>query len=301
MRDSSACGSILCAGPDEHYRRLSQSLLDSQFEAVAGDVAPALLKFGLVGEHRAVHIRSGPGVIHRPAGLAAHLGDHYLVLVPRGEARLTIGGQHCSGSSGTIIAVDGNRGFELLLGESGEGIHAVDWLHIAASGLPEFRRPAGHIALNSGMLAQYISNQVKLIVSEALPDEPLAARAPLFNYVRRALKDYVATMGVGEPGGVRLLRRVRSFVDENVSHPYLGADLIAQEFRISRRKLYSMLSSHDVSLHDMIMAARLEAARRAIEAGGQKVTSVIQDHGFSSPSTFYRNYKRRFGRTPRAG
>jgi len=54
------------------------------------------------------------------------------------------------------------------------------------------------------------------------------------------------------------------------------------------------------SLHETIMTARLEAARREIEAGGQKVASVILDHGFTNASTFYRNYKRHFGRVPRS-
>jgi AraC-like DNA-binding protein len=299
MRESSACGSILCAGPDEHCRRLCHPLLDSSLEPLGDWSAPANVLFGCVGRHRAIQIRSGPSVIRRPAGGSARLGDHYLVLVPWSACLLTIGQQSWALAPSMVAAIDGDQGFELQLGDGGGESHAVDWLHIAAPGLPELRRTTGCIALDSGMLARYVSHHARLIVTGT--DEPLAARMPIFDYIRRAIRDYVQQAEVAEPEGPRLLRRIRSFIEGHVRHRLLGADLIAREFGISKRKLYAIVGENGASLHDMIMEARLEAAHRVIEAGGQKMASVIRDHGFANASTFYRNYKRRFGRTPRAG
>jgi len=301
MQESSACGSILCAGPDEHCRLLCQPLLDASLEPLGSQSGPARLLFGVVGRHRAVQIRSSPGVIRRPAGGSARLGDHYLVLVPWTDCQLIIGEQLCALAPGTVAAIDGDRGFELQLGDGGGDSHAVDWLHIAAPGLPELRRMTGFIALASGMLARYVSNHVRLIVKGVGTDEPLAARMPIFDYIRRAIRDYVQQADAAEPEALRPLHRIQLFIESHVRHPLLGADLIAREFGISKRKLYAVIGESGASLHDMIMAARLEAAHRVIEAGGQKMASVIRDHGFTNASTFYRNYKRRFGRTPRAG
>lgn len=301
MRESSACGSILCARPDEHFRRLCQPLLDSSLEPLGDRSTPANLLFGFIGRHRAIHIRSGPSVIRRPAGGAARLGDHYLVLVPWSACLLITGQQRRALAPGMVAAIDGDLGFELQLGDAGGEGHVVDWLHIAAPGLPELRRMAGCVALTSGMLARYVSKHARLIVQGAGTDEPLAARMPIFDYIRRAIRDYVQQADAAEPEGLRLLRRIQSFIEGHVRHPHLGADLIAREFGISKRKLYAVVSDNGASLHDMIMEARLEAAHRVIEAGGQKMASLIRDHGFTNASTFYRNYKRRFGRTPRAG
>ncbi|WP_437376006.1 helix-turn-helix domain-containing protein [Inquilinus limosus] len=209
--------------------------------------------------------------------------------------------QTCALTPGMVVAIDGDRGFELRLGETTGVGYLVDWLHVAAPSLPELRRTAGCIPLASSMLAQYVSNQARLIIEGAEAGEPLAARMPVFDYVGRALRDYVSQAAAGEADGARLRRRIEAFIEENVGHPLLGADLIAREFGLSKRKLYSIASDGGASLRDMIMTARLEAAHRAIEAGGRKLASVIRDHGFTSASTFYRNYKRRFGRTPRAG
>lgn len=299
MRESSASGSILCAGPNEHCRRLCHPLLDSSLEPLGDWSAPANLLFGFIGRHRAIQIRSGPSVIRRLPGGSARLGDHYLVLVPWSACLLTVGQQSWALAPGMAAVIDGDRGFELQLGDGGGESHVVDWLHIAAPSLRELRRTTGCIALDSDMLARYVSHHARLIVTGT--DEPLAARMPIFDYIRRAIRDYVQQAEVAEPESLQLLRRIRSFVEGHVRHPLLGADLIAREFGISKRKLYAVVGENGTSLHDMIMEARLEAAHRVIEAGEQKMASVIRDHGFANASTFYRNYKRRFGRTPRAG
>ncbi|MDR6290361.1 MULTISPECIES: helix-turn-helix transcriptional regulator [Inquilinus] len=301
MRDSSVRGSILCAGADEHYQRLCQPLLDSRLESLSGEFAPAILRFVFAGANRAIHIRSGPSAIRRPAGLCARYGDHYLVLVAWSAGLLVAGERQWALTAGTVVAIDGNLGFELLLGEATEERHVVDWLHIAAPGPSRLRGAAGCVVLGSSMLAQYVSNHARLAVKGLSPDDPLAERIPVFDYIGRALEDYIAREGLGGNDRLELFRRIRPFIADNVKHPSLGADLIARRFGISKRKLYSVISSNGASLHEMIMTERLEAAHRAIEAGGEKVTSVILDHGFSNASTFYRNYKRQFGRTPRSG
>jgi len=287
-------------GLDDHGRQLCRPILDSWLEPSGGVFTTARLRFGIIGRHRAVHIRSGPSVIRRPAGSASRLAGHYLVLVPWSDCLLIAGGERCKLTPGMVAAVDGDRGFELQLGGAG-GEGDLDWLHIASPSLPELRGTAGFIAFTSSMLARYVSNHARLIAKGVEADEPFASRMPIFDYIRRAIRDFVQQANTGEPEGRLLLHRVQSFIEEAVTHPELGADLIAREFGMSKRKLYGIVSEGGASLHKMIMTARLEAAHRAIEAGRQKMSSVIRDHGFSNASTFYRNYKRHFGRTPRAG
>jgi AraC-like DNA-binding protein len=201
-----------------------------------------------------------------------------------------------------VVVIGCGVDFSLALSAGETGSCELDLLQVAGAEPPALAKAAGVAVTTSASLADYILDLAELVQPEGGEIGPLRRDIPIFDYIGAAIRDYLA-QEEGEEAAHRghdLYRRIKAFIAQNVKNPDLGADLLAREFAISKRKLYSVFYDSRASLHETVMTARLEAARREIEAGGQKVASVILDHGFSNPSTFYRNYKRHFGRVPRA-
>ncbi|WP_437363972.1 helix-turn-helix domain-containing protein [Inquilinus limosus] len=297
----SISGSILYADAEAFGRQICEPVLDATF-APDGEDFRAAIRFNIVGSSGAAHLRITPGVLTRRGGRSGVAGGHFLVLVLRGSALLTAGEIGHSLSPNAVVVISGALGFSLALSAGESGSCELDLLQVAGAEPPALARASGAVVTTSAALADYIVGMAALVQPEDGEIGPCRRDIPIFDYIGAAIRDYLAK-AAEEKGQSRdhgLYQRIRAFIARNVKNPALGADLLAREFAISKRKLYSVFYDSRASLHETIMTARLEAARREIEAGGQKVASVILDHGFSNPSTFYRNYKRHFGRVPRS-
>jgi AraC-like DNA-binding protein len=298
---SSVSGSIHYADAGTFVRQICETVLGATFTANGKDFR-ATIRFNVVGNSGAAHLRITPGVLTRhvdPGGVA---GGHFLVLVMRGSGLLTVGETGRPLPPNSVVVIGGGVDFSLALSAGETGSCELDLLQVAGGEPPALAKAHGVVVTTSASLADYILGLAELVQPEGGEIGPLRRDIPIFDYIGAAIRDYLA-QEEGEEAAHRdhgLYRRIKAFIAQNVKNPDLGADLLAREFAISKRKLYSIFYDSRASLHETIMTARLEAARREIEAGGQKVASVILDHGFSNPSTFYRNYKRHFGRVPRA-
>lgn len=300
---NSVSGSILYADAEAFARQVCDSVLGATFAPDGGDFRAAI-RFNLVGCSGAAHLRITPGVLTRhgrpcdgPCG-----GPHFLVLVLRENGHLTVGEAGRPLSPNSVVVISGDLGFSLALSAGTSGGCELDVLQVAGAEPPALAKASGVVVATSASLADYILGLADLVQPEGGEIGPCQRDIPIFDYIGAAIRDYLAG-GEGEDASRPdhgLYRRIKGFIAQNVKNPALGADLLARTFAISKRKLYSIFYDNRASLHETVMTARLEAARREIEAGGQKVASVILDHGFSNPSTFYRNYKRHFGRVPRA-
>jgi len=298
--DDSVSGSILYADADAFGRQVCDSVLGASFVPDGGEFRAAI-RFSVVGSSGAAHLRITPGVLTRRGGPCGVVGAHFLVLVLRGNGLLTVGQAGRPLSPNSVAVISGARGFSLALSSGETGSCELDLIQVAGAEPPALAGEPGAVVTTSASFADYIVGLADLVQPEGGEIGPCRRDIPVFDYIGAAIRDYLA----GENGDVLhrdhgLYQRIRAFIARNVKNPALGADLLAREFAISKRKLYSVFYDSRASLHETVMTARLEAARREIEAGGQKVASVILDHGFSNPSTFYRNYKRHFGRVPRA-
>lgn len=297
---SSVSGSIHYADAGTFDRQICDTVLGATFAANGKDFR-ATIRFNVVGHSGAAHLRITPGVLtrHGDPGVA---GAHFLVLVLRGSGLLTVGETGRPLSPNSVVVIGGGVDFSLALSAGESGSCELDLLQVAGAEPPALAKAQGVVVTTSASLADYILGLAELVQPEGGEIGPVRRDIPIFDYIGAAIRDYLA-QEEGEEAAHRdhgLYRKIKAFIARNVKNPDLGADLLAREFAISKRKLYSVFYDSRASLHETIMTARLEAARREIEAGGQKVASVILDHGFSNPSTFYRNYKRHFGRVPRA-
>jgi AraC-like DNA-binding protein len=96
-----------------------------------------------------------------------------------------------------------------------------------------------------------------------------------------------------------LIERIRLYVQLNYARPELDAELVAHEHHISTRYLFKVWSSQPQTFTEMIMATRLEAARRMLATQPRvSVAAIAHRCGFCNVSHFGRRYRSAFGQTP---
>lgn len=92
----------------------------------------------------------------------------------------------------------------------------------------------------------------------------------------------------------RVLAHVRLHLAENLTPPELAA-----QFHVSLRTLQRRLKAGlDTSPQDLVLAARLEAARELLREGRWRVGEVAAKVGFDDLSHFSRRYRHAFGHAP---
>jgi AraC-like DNA-binding protein len=100
---------------------------------------------------------------------------------------------------------------------------------------------------------------------------------------------------------IKMYNSILEYVGLNYADRNLNADTLAKKFNMSKRKLYKLFESLGVSVHDKIIEARLDAAYMALTSPKrQKIINIAYDAGFNDVSTFYRQFRKRFGRPPKA-
>ncbi|MGV6871300.1 helix-turn-helix transcriptional regulator [Pseudochelatococcus sp. B33] len=104
----------------------------------------------------------------------------------------------------------------------------------------------------------------------------------------------------GRDGGRDIVAVVQRYLRQYASDAELTPDRLARHCAVSVRKLYNAFAAADMSLRATVLSYRLEEARRQLHSRTvKKVTSIAYDTGFRDVSTFYRNFRREFGFSPR--
>jgi AraC-like DNA-binding protein len=103
-----------------------------------------------------------------------------------------------------------------------------------------------------------------------------------------------------QAGGRDIVAAVQRYLRQHAHKADVTPAHLARHCAVSVRKLYNAFARVDLSLHAVVLSYRLEEARRQL-AGGEtkKVTAIAFDAGFRDVSTFYRNFRREFGYSPR--
>jgi DNA-binding response OmpR family regulator len=98
----------------------------------------------------------------------------------------------------------------------------------------------------------------------------------------------------------KLLNRIMSVINNNLSDPSLNVDMIAQEVGVSRVHLHrKMKELTNQTPHDFIRNLRLKQAAHLLEQGYQNITEVMFACGFTNPASFSTMFKNLYGRSPR--
>ena len=93
---------------------------------------------------------------------------------------------------------------------------------------------------------------------------------------------------------------VRDYIDENITAPALGPDMLIRQFSLSRATLYRLFMD-DGGVAAYIQNRRLRRCFLMIADPRQsalRIGEIAYEHGFTSDSVFSRAFRRAFGMTP---
>lgn len=97
----------------------------------------------------------------------------------------------------------------------------------------------------------------------------------------------------------QFIEKVLSYINENISQPNLGVELLASQLNLSRSQLYRKIKAlTGYSANEFIRRIRLQKAKNIIENGATNIKEVCYKVGFSSPSYFTKCFKSHFGILP---
>lgn len=116
-----------------------------------------------------------------------------------------------------------------------------------------------------------------------------------------------ASFGAGQRDaptpGIRAARlaAIKRHVARNLRDPALSAEQVARKFSISPRYVRQLFSEQGTSFSDYVTEKRLSSVYDCLTDPRQilrRVADIAFDVGFMEPSTFYRQFRLRYGMTP---
>jgi AraC-like DNA-binding protein len=126
----------------------------------------------------------------------------------------------------------------------------------------------------------------------------MASRRPV-TADERALVDLVAVLVAGRRGAQAVAHRAaaKSYIEDHLTEPDLGAERVADAIGISTRQLSRVFAADDTSIPRHILTRRLELAYSMLAgAGGGPVADVATRCGFTSATYFSHAFAEHFGR-----
>lgn len=170
-------------------------------------------------------------------------------------------------------------------------------------------RATGHAPRTAAAAAHW--ERMFRYLDDALTDESSDDRLLLAEFERHALLTTLATFSttMGEAlarspqrsGAPLTVRRALSFIEENAHLPITVDDVARAAFISTRGLQYAFRRALDITPTDALRRARLDGARRDIEAGAAaSVRTIARRWGFSHPSRFIAAYRAAYGVAPSA-
>ncbi|RWB20756.1 MAG: AraC family transcriptional regulator [Mesorhizobium sp.] len=105
------------------------------------------------------------------------------------------------------------------------------------------------------------------------------------------------------PPGVRAARLagIKQHIAQNLTDPGLNAGQISRKFRISERYVRQLFAEEGTSFSDYVNGERLAYIHSCLTDRRQllrRIADIAFEVGFTEPSTFYRQFRLRYGMTP---
>lgn len=96
-----------------------------------------------------------------------------------------------------------------------------------------------------------------------------------------------------------LQRKILAWLDEQYMRPDLNVAMTAEQFHISKKYVSQFLKDQTgKSYTEYVEELRLSHAMELLKATALGVTEIAESCGFSTPNTFYKAFRRRFGISP---
>lgn len=100
---------------------------------------------------------------------------------------------------------------------------------------------------------------------------------------------------------IRIWKQAMRYIDEQLTHPGLDTEAVAQHCRVSKRYLQAVFAEMDGTVCGVIREARLQRCRSALRDPAlqqQSVAQIALHWGFNDLPNFCRSYKARFDCSP---
>lgn len=266
-------------------------LLNAGFESEKQAPFRAEAKIGLFEEAKLLQLEFSTGTLLLKEDLPIRKAGKVLILAVEGDCRWQHNGTRLGTGAGAIVIPADARDFHLSVSanESTPGK-----LYCIQSSDRNFDQGANikrmHFINNSKVLkaiSAHVHNVKELNAGKL---------KSIFRIISR--RKYAMPNETKNIDSI-YLEAILNFIDFNLRNESLDCALISKHLGISKRKIYEIFKDNGILLHETIISRRLSMIKREIDAGSEKVSSIISDYGFSTPSTFYRNYKKYYGARPR--
>lgn len=245
-----------------------------------------------------------PGRLVREVAQVAGKAPCFVVVAAQnGALRLTLeqGSHDVAGERIVVFDARTLSSIDLIAGEDGRC--TFQWLEL--SSITDFAGAMkGEAAsIESVSLREYVQFFSRFLLkygSSHISDYvDVSIRQNIVEMLKTFLRDQTARNDGGNKA--RLANDIIEYIKKNLDNHDLGAGRIARQFNISQRKLYKIFEESGLSLRDTILHYRLEAARKELASStDKKIINIAFDSGFNDVSTFYRNFKRKYGYSPRS-
>ena len=136
------------------------------------------------------------------------------------------------------------------------------------------------------------------------PQQEAGLSAAVGDLLTAALANAGATSGDPGADGVRsaLLKRIRGFVEAEISNPGLSPARIAAAHHISVRQLHRLFEGEDMTIAEFVRARRLAGCGRDLAdpaLGGLSIGAVAARWGITDSAKFSRLFRAAYGLSPR--
>lgn len=307
---------------DTATRRTCESTsFDAFREAVSSTFVPLLAEPGDAGTFhgRVTHtelgslllaeVAAGPHVIGRSSRLIRRADPecYKLSLQVAGRGVLTQDGQQAVLAPGDLVLYDTSRPYELRFDGAFQMIVLMFSRSLLQVPEPSVRTLAGRRLPGDHGLAGLVGPFVAGLARQAgrcAVGANLALSDAVLDMLAAALADELGA-GAAAANGPRqalLLRRIKSYIEDELADPDLGPAGIAAAHHISPRYLRKLFEGEGDSVARWIRSRRLEHCRRDLgraDLGDRSVSAIAARWGFADAAHFSRLFKATYGRSPR--
>lgn len=239
----------------------------------------------------------------RPALSGSWADQGFILISVSGEVTVRHYDRRIGLSTGDMVLMDSREACTIDVGD--EGTRSMV-LAMPRDMLSQMRSNADtlyghHIAgqRGAGRMLSAVLQSLDVDVEEEYGDDAIA-RSVTMSLLENALNSSGPEKGRRTRAGQQIAR-MRDWAMPRIGDPDLDAEMLADEFGLSRRSLYRLFAENGTTPHRWLANLRLDLAQQWLRDPTSSHRSVCQAAyaaGFNDSSHFARLFKRRFGTPP---
>lgn len=228
--------------------------------------------------------------------------DFYMNFVTSGSLDAQQGDKRIQAKPGDVFLLDNARPFDLFLNQKQSVESCVvrlkrsDILEASTERLLNFEQFSNH----------HLFNLLKMSLVQ-LAQLSATSRHEEIHFLGRSVSRLIELV-LADPNGddcsrqhSRFWRNIESEIEKNIGDPYFGLNKLARNLQVSRRTIQNVFAARSTTFSRYLLNKRLSMGMNLLRLMDQNVSveTIAANCGFKDPTTFYRNFKKEFGVTPK--